>query len=152
LLLYPEEHGTPGNFGTVDIGASSNSTQHLSDQILNGITESDLAYHGGELKLDTNGELALGGDTGISAGIKDELAAIVGAARIIPNYREVVGQGNTADYTIVKFVGIRIMEVDLSSGDKGLIIQSADVVTEGTIPADSDDTSDYVFSHPYLVK
>lgn len=152
LLLYPESNKSPGNFGTVDIGPSSNSTQHLSEQILNGVSESDLAHHGGELALDSNGELPLGGDTGISAGIKDALEAIVGESRIIPVYQEVAGNGNNAVYTIVKFVGVRIMEVDLQGGSKGLIIQPANLVTKGTIPAGGGDTSDYVYSPAYLVK
>ena len=85
--------------------------KYMSQQILNGVNKADLDYHGGELSLQPNGRLPLGGDTGISASIKDELSAIRGRPRIIPVYREVAGNGNNAIYTVVKFVGVRIVNV-----------------------------------------
>ncbi|MCR4416031.1 MAG: Tad domain-containing protein, partial [Thermoguttaceae bacterium] len=103
--LYPEGTGSPGNRGTVDIGSSNNSTADISRQIRYGITPEDLAHHGGRLTFDENGELVLNGDTGISAGVKDDLASIIGQPRIIPIFRTVVGPGNNAQYTIVKFCG-----------------------------------------------
>jgi hypothetical protein len=151
-MLFPERNDSPGNFGTLSIGADSNSTQHLSAQIRDGLSNSDLDYHGGELKLGDDGTLELGGDTGISDAIKDDLTAIIGQPRMMPIYRRVVGQGNTAVYTIVKFVGIRVMAVQLTGADKALIIQPADVVTPGVIPAETDNTSDFVYSPVFLVK
>jgi hypothetical protein len=151
-LLYPEDHDSAGNFGTLDIGPAANSTSHLGHQIIEGISETDLGYHGGELKLNDRGELRLGGDPGLSAGIADDLAAIIGQTRIIPVYRTVDGNGDTAVYTIVKFVGVRIMEVHLTGGDKGLYVQPANIVIGGTIPTTREGTSDYVFSPACLVK
>ncbi len=60
----------PGNFGTIDIGSSNNSTSTISSQVLNGISESDLAYHGGTLELGLDGTVLLNGDTGLSAELK----------------------------------------------------------------------------------
>ena len=94
INLYPSGNGPPGNRGTVDIGSNNNSTADLSRQILNGVTKSDLAYHGGKLEFNEDGELFLNGDTGISAGIKDELAAVIGQPKIIPIFSNVSGPGN----------------------------------------------------------
>ena len=82
--LFPQGTGSPGNRGTVDIGSSNNSTAAIAQQILYGISPADLAFHGGKLEFDSNGQLFLNGDTGISAGVKDELASIIGKPRIIP--------------------------------------------------------------------
>ena len=59
--LFPQGTGSPGNRGTVDIGSSNNSTADITRQILNGITPEDLAYHGGSLEFNEDGELDLNG-------------------------------------------------------------------------------------------
>lgn len=152
--LYPQGTGSPGNRGTVDIGSSNNSTADIARQVVNGISASDLAYHGGKLGFDKNGKLYLNGDTGISAGIKDELASIVGKERIVPVFSQVVGPGNNATYTIVKFVGIRMLEVKLtgSSSTKRVIIQPDIVVTRGAIAGGSREQSDFIYSPVRLVR
>ena len=153
VVLYPNDNGS-GNYGTVDVGGTDNSTANISDQIQSGIDEADLAPHGGSLELDSSGELAMTGDTGISAGLKDDLTAIAGVPRIIPLYREVDGQGNTATYTVVRFVGGRIMAVNLTGNSKGIMIQPANVVVRGLIEGDTggDATSERVYSPPVLVR
>ena len=151
--LFPQGTGSPGNRGTIDIGSNNNSTNDIARQILDGVSPADMAYHGGKLEFDENGELFLNGDTGISAGVKDELDQIKGEPRIIPIFREVNGPGNNAMYTIVKFVGIRIMEVKLTGqmSQKRVIIQPARMISKGTIPS-VDGTSDYVYSYPRLIR
>ena len=104
LTSSRKEPGSPGNRGTVDIGSSNNSTNDIARQILYGISASDLAYHGGKLEFNSCGYLILNGDTGISAGVKDELAEIKGQPRCIPVFSQVNGPGNNADYKIVKCV------------------------------------------------
>lgn len=153
--LYPQGSGSPGNRGTVDIGSSNNSTADICRQIREGISATDLAYHGGQLAFDENGELQLNGDTGISAGVKDDLASIIGRPRIIPVFRSVVGPGNNAQYTIVKFAGVRVMYVKLtgSMSSKKVIIQPAPVITPGAIPSPSaTPQSYYVYSPVWLVR
>lgn len=120
----------PGNFGTVDIGSPNNSTADLSRQIRYGPDTSDLAYFGGELKLNDSGYVMLNGDTGLSAGIKDDLTAIMGQPRVIPIFNQVAGNGNNAMYRVVGFAGIRITHVDLtgSMSSKQVIIQPAAVI------------------------
>jgi hypothetical protein len=151
--LYPQGTGSPGNRGTVDIGGSNNSTADIARQILYGVSPADLAFHGGSLTF-TNGVLHLNGDTGISAGVKDELAAIIGKPRIIPIFRTVVGPGNNADYSIVKFVGIRILAVKLtgSMSTKHVTIQPANIVAKGGIYESGATGTQYVFSPVWLVR
>ncbi|HJN11498.1 MAG TPA: Tad domain-containing protein [Pirellulaceae bacterium] len=154
LNLYPQGTGSPGNRGTVDIGSNNNSTADIARQILDGVTPADLAYHGGSLEFDSNGEISLNGDTGISAGIKDELLSIKGEPRIIPVYTQLTGNGNNAQYTIVKFVGIRICDVKLtgSMSSKRVIVQPAQMVAEGGIPSTGTTTSSYVYSPTWIIR
>ncbi|HUT11361.1 MAG TPA: pilus assembly protein TadG-related protein [Thermoguttaceae bacterium] len=152
--LFPQGMGAPGNRGTVDVGNNNNSTNDIARQILHGISEEDLAYHGGSLEFDENGELILNGDTGISAGMKDELATVKGQPRIIPVFSQVQGNGNNAYYTIVGFAGVRIMEVNLTGqiSSKRVIIQPAMIQVTGGIPASGDPTSYFVHSPVWLVR
>ncbi len=133
--LYPKGTGLPGNRGTVDIGGSDNSTADISRQLLTGISAADFAALGKPMQLDHNGELDLNGDTGISAGIKDELASLIGKVRIIPIYAKASGNGNNAMFTIVRFEGIRILDVKLTGkkNQKRVIIQPAKVVARNAI-------------------
>jgi hypothetical protein len=136
VSLYPGGNATlpSGNRGTVDIGSSGNSTADLSRQIRYGPNETDLAYLGGKIQIPASGLLPLNGDTGLSAAIKDDLAAIIGQPRAIPIFRSVSGPGNNATYQICKFVGIRILYVKLtgSPSQKQVIVQPAPVF-DGTI-------------------
>jgi Flp pilus assembly protein TadG len=152
--LYPQGTGSPGNRGTVDIGNSNNSTADIARQIVYGVSAQDLSYLGGKLQFDANGELQLNGDTGISAGVKAELASIIGKPRIIPVFSKVVGPGNNAQYTIVKWFGIRIMDVQLTGAmsAKHVTIQAAPIVEHGILPSSTTGTSSYVYSPVVLVK
>jgi hypothetical protein len=152
--LYPQGTGSPGNRGTVDIGGSNNSTADIARQILEGVSPEDLAHHGGKLEFDHCDKLYLNGDTGISAGVKDELASIIGQPRTIPVFQSVSGNGNNANYTIVKFQGIRIMAVRLtgSMSKKHVTIQVCPVMAQGVIPSTSSGTSEYVYSPVVLVR
>ncbi|HEY2415538.1 MAG TPA: TadG family pilus assembly protein [Pirellulaceae bacterium] len=152
--LYPQGTGSPGNRGTVDIGSSNNSTADIARQIVYGINSSDLAHLGGSIQFNSSGVLHLNGDTGISAGVKDELASIIGQPRMIPIFSSVVGPGNNADYTIVKFVGIRILDVKLtgSMSTKHVTIQPCNVVIKGGIYSSGATTTQYVYSPAWLVR
>lgn len=153
--LYPQGTGSPGNRGTVDIGSSSNSTNDLKRQILHGISPSDLAYHGGKLEFDNNGELFLNADTGISAAIKAQLDQIKGEPRVIPIFDSVSGNGNNANYTITSFAGVRIMHVKLTGAmkSKQVIIQPAAMQIRGGIRNDGGgNNTHFIFSPVVLVK
>lgn len=155
LNLYPQGTGSPGNRGTVDIGGANNSTSDIARQIVYGISAADLTALGKPLSLGTSGTMTLNGDTGISAGVKDELASIIGQTRIIPIFSSVTGNGNNAVYTIVQWAGVRILDVKLtgSMSSKYLRIQPAPVVIRNTIPADATRTwSSGIYSPVVLVK
>lgn len=155
--LYPQGTGSPGNRGTVDIGGTNNSTADISRQITDGVSPQDmqsLQHSGRQLEFNADGKLDLNGDTGISAGVKDELASIVGKPRIIPIFSTVVGPGNNAEYTIVKWQGVRILDVKLTGpmSKKHVTIQAAPIVSKGVVPAPGTGTSAYVFSSVVLIK
>jgi hypothetical protein len=150
--LYPQDTGSSGNRGTVNIGGTANSTSFISKQIVGGVSKKDLDFHGGELKFDDSQKLLLDGDPGISAGFKDELSSIIGEGRVVPVFSDVVGQGGNSEYTIREWAGIRLVEVVLTGGDKRVIAQPAKVSTPGVVAGarDSGDTSDYVFSRVWI--
>ncbi|MEO1617938.1 MAG: pilus assembly protein TadG-related protein [Planctomycetota bacterium] len=153
--LYPQGTGSPGNRGTVDIGGRNNSTKDLSRQIIHGISQQDLADLGKPLEFDGNHELELNGDTGISAGIKDELAAIIGQKRIIPIFTKVKGNGNNAMYTIVRWEGIRILGVKLTGPmkKKHLTIQPAPMVARySRYERESYEESEFLYTPVMLVE
>lgn len=158
LNLYPGG-GTgsaklePGNFGTVDIGPSNNSTADIARQIRYGVSAEDLAALGGQLKL-TNGSLQLNGDTGLSAGVKDDLAAIIGQPRIIPLFSQTSGNGNNAYYTIVGFAGIRILDVKLTGSmkSKQVIIQPCVVCDSTAITEEGSGPSYFVYQPVHLTR
>lgn len=155
INLYPQGTGSPGNRGTVDIGGNNNSTNDIARQILHGVSASDLAQMpGGKVALGSDGTLSLNGDTGISAGVKDELSAIRGQPRVIPIFSTVSGNGNNAQYTIVAFVGIRVLDVKLTGpmSGKRVTIQPAIVQVDGAIAGDGTQTSQNVYSPVWLVR
>lgn len=154
VVLFPNSTESAGNYGTLNVGVSANSTSHIANQIRNGLSQSDLDFHGGELALNSSGELPLTGDPGISASIKDDLAAIAGKPVVIPLYREVAGNGNNAVFVITEFVGVRVMAVRLTGGEKFLSVQPANVTFNGTIQAASglDGTSKQIYSPPVIVQ
>ncbi len=135
--LYPNGSTSlpPGNRGTVDFGDSGNSTNDIKRQIMDGLNADDLSVFGGELRTDL-GALSINGDTGISAGFKEELAAIKGEPRAIPLFTQVSGPGNNAVYTIVRFVGVRIVAVKLTGNPKYVKIQPAHFIDSTVIPGD----------------
>ncbi len=155
INIFPHSTGASGNSGTVDIGSNSNGTPELRRQIREGISQSDLDALGKPFALDSNGELELYGDTGVSAGMKDALEDVIGKTRTVMLYRSVSGNGNNAVFTIVRFVGVRVMEVDFTgskNSNKKLIVQPATVVSNSVIPSSDDTTSERIFSPVILVR
>jgi hypothetical protein len=132
--FYPNRT-TAGNFGTVNIGNAANSTSELIDQIVNGVSEADAAMHGGKI-----GVGSYSGDPGISAGMKDGLAAILGQPRTVMLYDTVTGTGATTEYNVVGFAGVRIMsywvtETTDEEVKKGfrVVLQPAAVVDDSAV-------------------
>ncbi|HQU46434.1 MAG: hypothetical protein B7Z73_09155 [Planctomycetia bacterium 21-64-5] len=156
--LFPQGTGSPGNRGTVTIG-SNNGTSNLVRQIQYGLSASDLQSYGGSLSLDSTGNLYLPANPGISAGTKSALAAIIGQTRVIPIFSSVSGEGSNATYDIVQFVGVRVLDVNLtgSMSGKHLTVQPAWFFARGAIGASSGGSSNTqntygVYSPVWLVK
>jgi Flp pilus assembly protein TadG len=119
--VYTEPTGntTPGNFGllNLDNSRSSASSSVISDWILNGVSAEVLATWGANgLRATAEQPLAMGGQTGLQASQEDVLRAIIGQQRIMPVFRTVGNPGSNAVYQIIGFVGITIVEVNLTTG------------------------------------
>ncbi len=98
--------------------------------------------------------MTLNGDTGISAGVKDELTSIIGQVRIIPVFSTVSMNGNNAMYKIKKWVGVRIMAVRLTGPmkSKHVMVQPAPVIIRNVVPGDASRSwSSHVYSPVVLV-
>jgi hypothetical protein len=158
LNIFPDSDDSlpPGNRGTVDFGSANNSTADLSRQILYGLNAGDLSYFPNNAFNLDNTPIDLNGDTGISNGIKDELAAIIGQPRAFPIFNNVTGPGNNSTFTIIKFVGATIVDVQLTGNPKRVIVQPTTFVDStgvrgsgGTGSVIQDDT---VFAPLYLYK
>lgn len=145
--IYPDGTSVKpsGNRGTVDIGSPNNSTADLVRQITHGVNAYDLSFFpNSALKFNNQGVLYLQGDTGISAGIEASLKSVIGTTGALPIFISVSGPGNNATYTIVRFVGVRIMAVKLTGGpnQRYLRVQpasySTSFATRGNIPVNVD--------------
>ncbi len=157
---------TPGNFGQVDIGLPNNSTADVKRQIVSGVSKDDLAWYtaangypnGFKMTYDGNPytgyAMVLQGDTGISAGVQNDLESIIGQARILPLYSSVLGNGNNAQFTIVKFVGVTIVDVKLtgSTTSKHITIQPCFCLESNTIAGGTEQTSQFVIRPVALVR
>ena len=150
--LYPQGSGVTSSRGTVIIG-SNKGRAGIASQILRGITPKDMQRHGGSLEFNRNGKLYLQGNTGISAGVQKELSTIRGEPRVLPIFRAVSELDGDATYTIVKFVGVRIMDVNLTGGTKTkrVIVQPAALATRGAIPTTEAGMSELLFTRTRLV-
>jgi Flp pilus assembly protein TadG len=136
-LLYPVSSGSPGNWGTIKVGVSNNSTSILNDQILNGISPSELAtFPNGVIQLDPTlspPSITFPGNPGISAGIKSSLESIIGKPVTIPIYDINGGNGSNAWYRVIQFAGVRIMSVSFQGNPKYVIVQPALVIDRTAI-------------------
>ncbi|MFB3786488.1 MAG: pilus assembly protein TadG-related protein [bacterium] len=144
IHLYPNKADSckypdaPGNFGTLDVGYENNSADDLDRQIRSGCRTDELALVGNMmLEQDVSGKWSkwLNGDTGVSATIKAALESIKGQARILPLHSEVVGTGDTAYFKIVRFVGVRIVDVKMTGAleKRHVTVQPACVVDDKAV-------------------
>jgi hypothetical protein len=152
INLYPLDTNAGGNFGTIDIGGDKSSNDTLARQIVEGLSRSDLDYHGGQLALDANGQLILSGDPGMKVGaILPAVSKIIGQTRIVPLYSSVRGNGQYTEFTITAFGACRVLDIELHGGDKNLTVQPASMITRGGIPGTSGKSSQ-IYSPIVLVR
>jgi Flp pilus assembly protein TadG len=135
-VLYPIRSGSPGNWGTIKVGVSDNSTSTLGSQIRYGITPGQMTTAfppDGDISLDqvdysttpATSYHTFEGNPGISSGIKDDLTAIMGRPVVIPIYDNNGGNGNNAWYRVVDFAAVRIVNVDFKGNPKYVVVQPA---------------------------
>ena len=117
----------PGNWGTVDIGAESNSQSALSSQIEHGLTQDDVnsLYQQGRIAtneyIDASQTIDLNGDTGLSAGLKHALSAVEGQTRIAPIYSATSSHGGNLEFTIVGWGSVKVLDSQLKGGKKSYV-------------------------------
>src|SRR6056297_1968514 len=97
----------PGNWGTLNLGTSANSTATLSDQVLNGLQQIHLdgLYEENRIPnrdfIDSSQSFSANGDQGLSGGMKASLNAIQGETRLVPIYDTVSNQGSVLEFNVV---------------------------------------------------
>lgn len=106
----------PGNWGTLDVGASSNSASALVDQINNGLRQQDLDYlesHDvipSNDHIDSQVEVDLNGDTGLSSGLKSAVINAHGSSKLMPIFETFYGQGGNLEFHVVGWGVIQIVD------------------------------------------
>lgn len=91
-LEDPIGNPIPGNWGTVDIGATINATSDINTQILNGLRQSDLDHLysdsriGQNTHIDAEDTFWANADPGMSSGMKHGVEPVHGEMRIVPIY------------------------------------------------------------------
>jgi Flp pilus assembly protein TadG len=131
--LYPWD-SVPGNFGLLHVGDPTDfsgvgGANRLAGQITDGIRQDDLVDFNGEPFLDiynndgSPADYTMDGDTGLSAGLKDEIEARVGQVVGFFVHDSVSAQGTLGSYHVIGMRFARLMEVDLQGGQKAIWIQ-----------------------------
>jgi hypothetical protein len=144
LNFYPNDTGSAGNFGTLEIGDPNNGIPEIAGQIVTGISEADLAFEGGEFGIGS-----CPGDPGISGGIKHALAQIIGKPCSIALYDSVSGTGNNSVYNIVGFAGIRVVDFWLEDTVSDRVVLQPSVVVDDS--AIGDGGSSYSIYQPVVL-
>jgi hypothetical protein len=108
----------PGNWGTLNLGPSANSTATINDQVLNGLQQSHLdALHSeGRIPdgrhIDSQVDFSANGDPGLSGGMKQSLQEIIGETRLIPIYDSVSNHGATLEFSVVGWAVALVRDVN----------------------------------------
>jgi Flp pilus assembly protein TadG len=152
-----------GNWGTVDIGETNNSTSDLSDQIRNGLRQKDLdaLYDDGRIDsneyIDTAQDIMVQADTGLSSGLKHAVQDIHGQIRYIPIYASASGNGNNAEFQIVDWGVVQVVTSNWNGSKNTYITFEKTSTYDGKLTPHPDlsDTSNTIsgaYSHPILVE
>jgi len=139
VMLFSDTNNKPGNFGSLDIGSSSNGTGELNRQILNGPSVQDFQNSDFASKIAPDGGLYVPfyatGDSGLSTSVKDCFQQISGQSRIVPLYDVVLNSGDNATYHIVAYAVVTIVQVDFTGNPKKLWVQPALLMTNKAVAA-----------------
>ncbi len=153
----------PGNWGTLDIGPESNSLSELSDQIDNGLSQSDLdALHsdgriGTNEYIDSSVDVDMNGDTGLSSGLKHSLAAAQGTTRVAPIYKGTSSHGGGLEFTVVGWASVKVLDSKFQGSKNSYVnVQKSYLYDENLRPAsDLSNPGEIIegaYTSPVLVK
>ena len=153
----------PGNWGTVDLGPTSNSTHELSTQIMEGLTQNDLDSLNGQNVIpsseyiDGASTLNLNGDTGLSAGLQHAISDVEGSMKVAPIYKNTTGQGGNLSFEIVGWGTIEIVDSGWNGSKNSYIeVRRSFTYDQNLLPnPDLSDTSNSIegaFTSPVLVQ
>jgi hypothetical protein len=143
-----DENGdnVPGNWGTVDIGDSGNSSSDLVDQILNGLRQSDLddLHSDGRIpssdKIDASDPFWANADTGLSSGMKHGVQPIHGQPKLVPIYDEIGGKanGNNLEYHVVGWGAVTVVDSTWQGSNNTRIEVAKSYIYDGDLLPDPD--------------
>ena len=114
--LADDDFYAPGNFGWLNLDGGAQPTGELIDWILNGYNEVFTIE-------DPETGLWLDGTCGVRASLQDELETRIGDEMIILVHDQVIEQGANADFHIVAFAAVTLLEVELTGGEKYIAVQ-----------------------------
>lgn len=154
----------PGNWGTLDLGTTSNSTADINSQVRDGLVQSHLdgLYNAGRIpsaeSIDSRQPFYANGDTGLSGGMKQSLIDTIGETKLIPIFDWTNNSGggglefHVAGWAVavlhdVRFKGANTsyVEIQKSYTYDGLLRPNRDLsITEGVI--------DGAYTSPVLVQ
>jgi hypothetical protein len=139
----------PGNWGTVDVGATDNSTSDLNEQILNGLQQSDLdaLYYSGTIPTNTHISafyaMWLDADTGLSAGLRQSLYQVIGQQRLVPIYDQLLGEGgDNAEAHIVNWGVVTVSGVHFHGSHDTHVEVTKSYMYDGDLYPQSDLSND----------
>ena len=155
----------PGNWGTLDIGPTSNSSADINDQILDGLEQSDLdaLYAEGRIPDDThvggNTPTWMNGDPGLSTGIKQSVMQIHGETRLVPIYDTLSGPlvGANREFRIVRWGVVRVLDSNWSGSKHTRVMIRKSHTYDGDLRphadlGETDDVIENAFTSPVLVE
>jgi Flp pilus assembly protein TadG len=158
----------PGNWGTINLGPSSNSTSDMVYQVYNGLTQGDVNALYSEGRIDNNVEVPLPlytkSNTGLSAGMKTSVADIFGKTRLIPIYDHITSDrlnisGTNAEFNTVHWGVVRVYESKFRGNKNTFVDATKSYTYDGALLPNQDlsDTSytgfdDTIFASPVLVR
>ncbi len=154
----------PGNWGTLDIGHSSNSTSELVDQINNGLRQEDLDALSSDgtitsnEQIDSQHSMWLNGDTGLSSGLKTAVRNAHGDTKLVPIFDTTnsAGGGNL-NFHIVGWGVVKVVDSNWQGNNKTWLDVQKAYLYDGDLRAHArlDETGDIIenaYTSPVLVQ
>jgi hypothetical protein len=153
----------PGNWGTLDIGSNSNSTNDLGNQINDGLRQSDLdALHAAgtipdNTRIAGTAQIWLNGDTGFSSGIRHGIENAHGHKKIAPIFDQTISQGGGLEFRVVGWGVVEVVNSRWNGNSKSFVEIRKSYTYDSDLRPNPDlgDTTDVIeaaFTSPVLVQ